>query len=239
MDKSKKRIVSMFVVVILVVAAGMYLFSYSSAIGVDDYLISRDGVAVSETHYGLFFDGAGTDDILIFYPGAKVEYTAYAPLLFELAKGGLDVALVKMPCNMAIFGVSEADKIPEAENYAHVFVGGHSMGGAMAAAYASMTERELSGLVFYAAYSATDITEKALPVLSLYGEFDKVLNMSKLAEGRALVGDKYEEVCISGGNHAYFGSYGEQKGDGEATITPKEQMKIAAEETLRFVKSVA
>ena len=30
---------------------------------------------------------------------------------------------------------------------------------------------------------------------------------------------------IPGGNHAYFGKYGEQKGDGEATISREDQTK--------------
>ena len=40
---------------------------------------------------------------------------------------------------------------------------------------------------------------------------------------------------ITGGNHAYFGMYGEQKNDGEATITNIEQINITAQKIAEFI----
>ena len=37
-------------------------------------------------------------------------------------------------------------------------------------------------------------------------------------------------MIIEGGNHAYFGSYGEQDGDGKANISNAEQIEFAANE---------
>lgn len=240
MKKSTKRIVAMIIVVLVVLFVAQYLFSYYKAVDVEEYLKSSDTVTVENRDYGLFFDGEGTETLLIFYPGAKVEYTSYAPVLRMLCENGVDVALVKMPFNMAIFGISSADSVTEADNYSSVFVGGHSMGGAMAAKYAEITEKEIDGLIFFAAYTANDLKEKAIPVLSLYGEFDGVLTMSKVVEGRDLVDSaKYEEVCIEGGNHAYFGSYGEQKDDGTATITSQTQWDVTVAKVLSFIKSIA
>lgn len=68
-------------------------------------------VAVTPADYGYLFDGPGTEDLLIFYPGAKVEETAYAPLLRQLADGGMDVALVKMPLLLAVFGADKASEV--------------------------------------------------------------------------------------------------------------------------------
>ena len=71
---------------------------------------------------------------LIFYPGGKVENTAYAPLLHDLAEGGILCVLVKMPCNLAVLGMNAADGIPECfPEVTDWYIGGHSLGGAMAA----------------------------------------------------------------------------------------------------------
>jgi len=52
--------------------------------------------------------------------------------------------------------------------------------------------------------------------------------MGQLAAGRdKLPAAGYEEYCIDGGNHAQFGSYGEQAGDGAAAISWEEQINIA------------
>lgn len=239
MKKSVKRIIAMAIIVALVLVTAWYLFSYYKAVDVEKYLQSDGSVSVTEKSYGLFFDGKGEDNILIFYPGAKVEYTSYAPIMRELAENGVDVALIKMPFNMAIFSISAADKV-ETDGYSSVFVGGHSMGGAMAAKYVEITERNIDGLIFFAAYTASDLSEKGTPVLSLYGENDEVLTFAKVIDGRELVDkDVYKEICIEGGNHAYFGSYGEQKGDGRASISHDAQWEIAVKETLAFIKSIA
>ena len=73
--------------------------------------MSSDEVIIEKTDYGWFFDGAGKEDALIFYPGAKVQETAYAPLLHELASAGTDVFLVKMPARLAVFSIDKAGSI--------------------------------------------------------------------------------------------------------------------------------
>ena len=49
---------------------------------VNAYLQSSETVTVTNEDNIIFLDGAGTEDALIFYPGAKVEYTAYVPVFF-------------------------------------------------------------------------------------------------------------------------------------------------------------
>ena len=51
---------------------------------------------------GYYFNGSSEDNLIIFYPGAKAEYTAYARLLHMLALRGVDTFMVKMPYNLAI-----------------------------------------------------------------------------------------------------------------------------------------
>ena len=72
----------------------------------------------------------------IFYPGGKVEYTAYQPLMVACAEQGILCALVEMPFNLAVLDIDAADGIqaqyPEIEEW---YIGGHSLGGSMAASY--------------------------------------------------------------------------------------------------------
>ena len=185
-------------------------------------MVSDDVVRVESTSYGYRFDGPSDSGALIFYPGGKVDERAYAPLLRAVAAAGMDVCLVKMPFHLAVFGVNKADNVMEAHSYARYYLGGHSLGGAMAAQYASQRADRLSGLVLLAAYP-TKALPVTLPVLSIVGSEDGVVNSDKLQAGRLLVQGEYLEQVIQGGNHAYFGSYGEQKGDGSASIAPADQ----------------
>jgi len=171
----------------------------------------------------LFFDGEGEDTALVFYPGAKVEYTAYAPLMKSLAKSGVDCFLVKMPCNLAIFGVNSADKIIAEFDYKRWYLTGHSLGGAMAATYCTEHLDTLDGLVLLATYPTKPLQADDFSVLSIYGSEDGVLDREKLQAGLKYMPQNYTEICIEGGNHAWFGSYGEQDGDGAAQITHEEQ----------------
>jgi len=53
------------------------------------------------------------DSASIFYPGGKVEHTAYVPLLRACAERGILCVLVQMPCNLAVLNVNGADGIRE------------------------------------------------------------------------------------------------------------------------------
>lgn len=190
------------------------------------YLAGTDTVQVIEVKNGLLFDGSGSEEALVFYPGAKVEYTAYAPLMTELADAGIDCFLMEMPYNLAVFGINRADRVIKKYEYDHWVVSGHSLGGAMSSSYAAKHLEELDGCLLLAAYPTKDLGD--LPVLSVYGSEDGVLNMEKVLEGRAYSTD-YTEVCIEGGNHAGFGSYGAQAGDGTATISKEDQWEQTVE----------
>ncbi|BCN30672.1 alpha/beta hydrolase [Anaeromicropila herbilytica] len=164
----------------------------------------------------------------IFYPGGKVEPKAYSPLLMKLSNEGITCILAKMPFKLAVFHSNAANKIykdyPEIENW---YIGGHSLGGAMASKCASDgTSSIWKGLILLGAYPVGDIE---VPSLTLYGSEDKVLNKSKLTHKN--------EFEISGGNHAYYGNYGEQKGDGKASITREEQQKIVVDKIMNFIDS--
>ncbi len=162
---------------------------------------------------------------LIFYPGGKVEYTAYAPLMHSLAENGFLCILPHMPWNLAVFDVNAADgyieQFPEVDAW---YLGGHSLGGSMAADYAGKHADEYEGLILLGAYSTVDLTESGLMVLSVYGEEDQVLDPGKYEKYRSNLPEDFSEFVIEGGCHAYFGSYGAQKGDGTPAISMEEQV---------------
>ena len=173
----------------------------------------------------------------IFYPGGKVEYNAYAPLMEACANQGILCILVEMPANLAVFDIDAADglqeKYPEITSW---YIGGHSLGGSMAASYIA-DQTSFDGLVLLGAYSTADLSDKGLSVLSMYGSEDKVLNHEKYEHYIGNLPSNYKEVIIEGGNHAGFGMYGEQAGDGTSTITNEEQIKQTAKQISDFVKT--
>ena len=185
-------------------------------------LRSDGAVTVTQTETGWFFDGPSETDALVFYPGGKVEETAYAPLLREIAEGQMDVFLLQVPFRLAVLAPDKAEDVMASYPYDNWYVGGHSLGGAIAADFASAHGDQLRGLVLLAAYP-TKALDPSLRVLSLYGAEDGVLNRERLASGAQYLPDGALIQVIPGGNHAQFGSYGPQKGDGEALISPTEQ----------------
>ena len=190
-------------------------------------------VSLEKTRTGWMFDGPSDDKVLIFYPGAKVEETAYAPLLHELAAKEMDVCLIKMPLRLAFFGIYKADRVIEEGSYNHYYIGGHSLGGAMAAGYAAENEDDIEGVILLAAYPPKETTADTVLI---YGSEDGVLNMSRVEGAKNLVSGAYAEYVINGGNHAQFGSYGAQAGDGKAEITAEEQWDLTVREIVRFLE---
>ena len=181
----------------------------------------------------LVFYPAAYDSAVIFYPGGKVEALAYIPLMESLAREGVLTVLMPMPFNLAVLAKNAADGIPEqfpeVENW---YMAGHSLGGSMAASFAAENTAWVDGLILLAAYSA-DLVE--LPVLSIYGSNDGVMNQEKYQQYRANLPELTEQI-IDGGNHAGFGFYGPQEGDGEASISREVQIARTAELMAEFVK---
>lgn len=230
----RKRWLLAAAAVLLAAVLGFFLYAsvYYHADETALAALRTDGsVAVTQTEYGLFFDGPADDAALIFYPGAKVEAEAYAPLLHRLAAGGLDVCLVRMPLRLAVLGRDRADAVMAAHSVEHWYVGGHSLGGAVAALYAADNGDKAEGLVLCAAYPTKPLDE-AMVEISLTGSEDGVVDRARLESGRALAPPQRYDFVIEGGNHAQFGSYGAQKGDGAAQIPPEQQWDEAARDIL-------
>ena len=174
---------------------------------------------------------------LIFYPGGKVEFTAYAPLMAELAQQTILCVLLKMPLNLAVLDMDAAQGIPELfPQVAHWYLAGHSLGGSMAASFAGKQPGTYEGLILLAAYSTADLAETGLKVCSLYGDRDGVLNREKYQQYRPNLPKNTLELVLEGGNHAGFGSYGPQEGDGASALEAGVQIRWTAEKILALIR---
>jgi len=182
------------------------------------------------------YGDADADAGLIFYPGGKVEYTAYEPLMRALAAEGMLCVLVKMPFNLAVLDVNAADGVRELyPEVAHWYVGGHSLGGSMAASYAAEHQEAFDGLILLGSYSTADLSSTDLSALSLYGSEDRVMNREKYDQYKNNLPRDLTEIEIMGGCHAYFGMYGEQDGDGIPTMDAQEQIRLTATYIQNFI----
>ncbi len=174
---------------------------------------------------------------LIFYPGGKVEHTAYAPLLEMCAERGILCVLVKMPFNLAVFDMKAADGIQEKYPEIHSwYIGGHSLGGAMAASYLADHTEQFDGLVLLAAYSTKDLSASDLKVLCAYGTEDRVMKRNNYEKYKKNLPEDFTTLIIDGGNHGNFGDYGFQKGDGMATLSAEEQWALTADEIQELIE---
>lgn len=226
------------VLIIITTVCGAYLGDYyradneaiaevvGQASSIEIYEL-RDGVTV--------FEPAWQSEVgLIFYPGGKVEARAYEPLMVALASRGIVAVLCEMPFNLAVFNVNAAEGIPEMlPEVDSWYIGGHSLGGSMAASYLASNKSKIDGLVLLGSYSTEDVTDSR--VISIYGSEDRVMNREKYDSYKGNLPTDLSELVIEGGNHAYFGMYGEQEGDGEAKITPDAQITLTATKIAEFI----
>lgn len=239
MKKTKKIILSLCILMALCTGAfGVYTLDYYRAEDSVQYALSAsDDVNIYSQQDMLVFSPDSPVAGFVFYPGGKVECTAYAPLMKQLAENGILCVITEMPFNLAVFDTKAAETPMEV--FADIddwYIGGHSLGGSMAAAFAAENADRISGLALLASYSTADLSDSNIDVVSVYGSEDGVLNMEKYNQYSSNLPDNTQEIVISGGNHAQFGSYGRQKGDGTATITAEDQLVQTAAAITDMIK---
>lgn len=162
----------------------------------------------------------------IFYPGGRVSPGAYAPLARALAKNGVLAVIVPMPLNLAILNPEAASVVIAAYPQVSVWViGGHSLGGAMAARLAYHNPDLVSGLLLLAAYPETqiDLSERDLAVATVYGDRDGLATVPEIEVSFNRLPTHTQKLLIGGGNHAQFGWYGPQAGDLSPGISRRHQ----------------
>jgi pimeloyl-ACP methyl ester carboxylesterase len=138
---------------------------------------------------------------------------------------------------LAVLDVNRANGLQELyPDITKWYIGGHSLGGSMAASYLSNNIDSFDGLILLGSYSTEDFSNTNINVLSIYGSEDKVMNKEKYNEYKNNIDDNLKEVVIDGGNHAYYGMYGNQDGDGKAIISNRNQIEITTETIMNFIK---
>ena len=205
-------------------------------------LAGDDQVAVTAGRWLVFEPRPGPAQVgLVFYPGGRVDARAYAPPMRTLAEHGVLAVIVPMPLNLAVLDPGAARAVIEAHPGVRFWaVGGHSLGGAMAANYARRNPGVLAALVLWASYPAAsdDLSASGLRALSIYGTRDGLTTLEDVTASAARLPADTWWTPIEGGNHAQFGWYGEQAGDNPAAITRPDQQAQALEATLRLLCSL-
>ncbi len=239
----KKKIyiplLSAVLVIALVFGGGALYVSDGYSADLAQIMAFAADFAVTETEYDSFitYGDENADTAFIFYPGGKVEHTAYAPLMTALAQKGMFCILVQMPCDLAVLDINAAKEIrerfPAISNW---YIGGYSLGGSMAASHLQKHTADYCGLILLGSYSTADLSDTDLRICSVYGSADEVLNREKYQKYLPNLGEGLTEQVIDGGCHAYFGMYGMQKGDGMPTLSAKEQILLTADILDAFVK---
>lgn len=244
--KRKKlfKIITLIVAVVVIIAGSNWLFSsYKPTDEAVAVFNSNTNVEVSKDKYITFTPrGKVPDTALIFYPGGKVAPEAYAPLCSKIAARGYMVVIAPMPLNLAVLSPDKAqDIIKTYTNIKNWAIGGHSLGGVMAASFAKKHSDEVKALALFASYpqNKDNISNTNLKVLSVWGSEDGCADISKIKAAENIVPKDSVFKEIPGGNHAQFGSYGFQKGDNEAKIPSLDQQSLAVQYTVNLLNAIS
>ncbi len=256
MSSTQRRPGSVLAVSLLGVAALGTAFFFKPLPGLEEpgLLLSDAAVRVETGAVGLGFVPAGSPGAvkatgLVFYGGARVPPEAYAYLARACARAGYTAVILALPLRFAVLAPSRASRAALAyPGVARWVVAGHSLGGSAAAAFvAGGAKRDakrgakgggaamaVAGLLMLASYPGrgVDLSTKSLPVVTVGASRDVLAGSAKIAAAgvRLPAGSRYVE--IAGGNHAQFGEYGSQPGDGVADISGPTQREAVIEEAL-------
>lgn len=175
---------------------------------------------------------------LVFVPGAKVEPFAYVGVLTEVVSAsGITVLITEPTLNLALFDQRPLEAFtsaaPEVTQWA---VGGHSLGGVRACFLAETPD--VVALVLFGSFCANDLSGSDLAVLSLEGSNDELTTQQQIEDARGLLPEDAVRVLITGANHASFGDYGPQPGDGPLETDRETVRGTIAEEITELVGSL-
>ncbi|MBL8160563.1 MAG: alpha/beta hydrolase [Anaerolineae bacterium] len=232
-----KRILALLLLILLLAAGGFFVWANTPLPAASEALAaleSDDQIEVTQQNGWYVFNAWGQTPTtgFIFYPGGRVDARAYASHLRAIAAQGYRVVLVPMPLNLAIFGLNAASDVvkafPEIQHWA---VGGHSLGGAMAARFVQGNPGVVQGLILWASYPDIDLSQSGIRAVSIFGTNDAVAQRGTIESSVSRLPADAQFVPIEGGNHSQFGWYGLQPGDNVPGITPQEQQAAVVRAT--------
>ncbi|MFW5437935.1 alpha/beta hydrolase [Paenibacillus apiarius] len=238
--KNRRWILWAVIALAIAVAAGIYGFlrPYPAGSKAEQASISNENVKVYSENGVFAFETAGTPLAnFILYPGGLVEPNSYAVLARGLAERKINTYILKMPLNLAVLDSDGAERIlPKIDTLARqvrTIIGGHSLGGTAGVEFAKKHPDSVHGIILLASYANSDISNSNIPVLSVYGSKDGVLDLERYIRNKKYLPENLTEHVIQGANHAQFGDYGNQKHDYAASISDDSQIR----ETVDIISS--
>ncbi|MBL8045793.1 MAG: alpha/beta hydrolase [Anaerolineales bacterium] len=204
-------------------------------------LKSSATVEVKETPEGWMFMPEGQTPAVgfIFYSGGRVPAAAYAPAAQKIAEQGYAVFLPPMPFNLAFFNINAAQAIQQAHPEITAWaVGGHSLGGVAASEYAAQNLGRVQGLVLWASYPNSNVSQAVMRAVSIYGALENSRESFTSAQARANLPARVEFVSISGGNHEQFGYYTGQLNDAVPQVGRDSQQQQVVEATVKLLSAL-
>jgi hypothetical protein len=240
------RLVAISILLLAIFFIGFLIWTGQSAAAMDEAqaaLLTDERLAVKSRPWLIFTPITPTAESgFIFYPGALVDPRAYAPAAREIAATGYLVVIVPMPFNLAIFAPARAQEVIAAyPAINHWAIGGHSLGGVMAANFVADYPNAVEALVLWASYPEQGRSlarRDQLVVASIYGTLDGLSTIAKIDASRSLLPDQTDFVAIEGGNHSQFGWYGAQRGDNPATISREVQQAAVVTATVAVLAKI-
>ncbi len=237
---NKGKLMKIFIIIVsIILLLGLFVIigvSFLSSSPKDD-VFDHITLDVEETSDAYIIYAEEPVANLVFYPGGLVEAKSYLYFANLLAQEGVNVWITKMPLNLAILNRFAFLDVYE-ESDRPWFIAGHSLGGASATYVVDEHDDKLDGLILLAAYppSSVDLSSKEIPILSITASLDGVMDLDAFEDRQALLPSDTSYHEIEGGNHAYFGYYGSQRGDNDARITVHEQHQITVSLIMTFMK---
>lgn len=198
------------------------------------------------------------DTCFIFIPGGLVDPHVYMCWMNELIKksNNFSIILLKIPSNLAILNQNKVEnvinKFPETKVW---IIGGHSLGGVVAATSVFKNQDNYLGLILMASWPIKSNTLENWPgeVLSISASNDGLATPQDIDTNKIYLPKGIDidtnyiftneknityYFQIAGGNHSGFGCYGFQSGDNEADILPEEQQKQFVDIISKFIRAL-
>lgn len=206
-------------------------------------LESDERVKVTEDPWLTFAPSQTTPETgFIFYPGGRIDPKGYASLMQNIAAERYLVVVPEMPINMAVFDANVADEIiaahPEIDHWA---IGGHSVGGTMAAQYTNTHRDMIGGLAIWASFPAdnANLSDSDILVILIYGTEDSRVHDNSVKARKHLLPDDTSYIRIEGGDHHQFGDYEIKPEEHHAVIERAEQQEIIIQSTLSLLNAIS
>ncbi len=226
MKKIIRRIVISVVVLVLLLVLTLSVFASTSYTALDEMydalsIIENEEVTFYEDRDELRYTVTNPKKNIIIVPGGLVTPDSYGYLAYSLALEGFNVTIAKAPFNLAILNqwIGKEFLSDELDNV----VIGHSLGGVTASMVFSGSN-QVSVMMFLGSYPIKDVSDK--DTLFLAAEHDLGMDPEAFNDSMKYVNDNNTVINIDGGNHAQFGWYGPQKGDGEAEMETITQQNL-------------